>query len=46
MGLVEIAYLITHDKKTAENLVRLMQVLGHDALTFNQLVDKMEIKPN
>jgi len=37
MGLIEIAYLTTRDEKTAEALVRLMQLLGKETLTFLQL---------
>ena len=45
MGLIEIAYLTTKDEKTSEALVRLMQVLGSASLTFEQLADKMGMKP-
>lgn len=45
MGLQEIAYLTTHDEKTAQSLVQLMQLLGKDTLTFEQLADKMRTKP-
>lgn len=45
MGLLEIAYLTTHDKKTAQSLVQLMQILAHETYTFDQLLDKMRTSP-
>ena len=45
MGLIEIAYLTTKDEKTAQSLVQLMQVLGKETFTFDQLLGKMRTKP-
>lgn len=45
MGLIEIAYLTTRDEKTAEALVQLLQIVGRETLTFEQLVDKTRTKP-
>lgn len=45
MGLLEIAYFTTRDQKTAQSLVQLMQILGHETHTFDQLLDKMGTSP-